>query len=246
MAKEGYVNLLLAHKRNSKMPGDNKEMVMARREFLGQGHYKPLVQTLAKQISEHSRLSSLSLFDAGCGEGYYLHTLISELKDIEVNARVSGVDISKPAVQKAAKLVEQGDFAVASTFDIPLNDASQDAVIQIFAPSSDSEIHRILKDQGIWLIASPAESHLFELKQMVYDAPEQHKADSSIPDGFTLTTTERVTFTMNLTTPETRQALLLMTPFYWQISEQKKDALLASLEQVTADFYLRVLRKSTV
>ena len=34
IAKEGYVNLLLSHQRKSKTPGDEPEMVMARRRFL--------------------------------------------------------------------------------------------------------------------------------------------------------------------------------------------------------------------
>jgi 23S rRNA (guanine745-N1)-methyltransferase len=35
IAKEGYVNLLLSHQRKSKHPGDDPDMVMARRRFFG-------------------------------------------------------------------------------------------------------------------------------------------------------------------------------------------------------------------
>ncbi|MEF1296891.1 23S rRNA (guanine(745)-N(1))-methyltransferase, partial [Vibrio parahaemolyticus] len=34
LAKEGYVNLMPAHHKRSKDPGDNKEMMQARRRFL--------------------------------------------------------------------------------------------------------------------------------------------------------------------------------------------------------------------
>jgi len=40
MAKEGYVNLLPVQKKNSKDPGDNKQMMFARREFLNEGYYR--------------------------------------------------------------------------------------------------------------------------------------------------------------------------------------------------------------
>lgn len=40
-AKEGYVNLLPVQKKKTKDPGDNKEMMIARREFLNKGFYQP-------------------------------------------------------------------------------------------------------------------------------------------------------------------------------------------------------------
>ncbi|QSA20023.1 23S rRNA (guanine(745)-N(1))-methyltransferase, partial [Vibrio furnissii] len=42
VAKEGYVNLMPAHHKRSKDPGDNKEMMQARRRFLEGGHYDPM------------------------------------------------------------------------------------------------------------------------------------------------------------------------------------------------------------
>ncbi|GAM54788.1 ribosomal RNA large subunit methyltransferase A [Vibrio ishigakensis] len=48
LAKEGYVNLMPANHKHSKNPGDSKEMMQARREFLATGHYAKLSETLAK------------------------------------------------------------------------------------------------------------------------------------------------------------------------------------------------------
>ena len=241
VAKEGYVNLLLAHKRNSKAPGDSKDMVVARRNFLNEGHYAPLVEAMAEQLSTYFSKDIINLFDAGCGEGYYLQHLIEKLTQDGLSSHASGIDISKPAVQKAAKRIKTGQFAVASTYEVPLLDNSQDAVVQVFAPSSSDEIYRVLAHNGIWLLVSPAKKHLFELKQAVYDRPQLHQILHEIPSGFTLHSTQQVTFSLALHTETSRHALLMMTPFYWQISEQKKDALLASLNEVTADFDIRVM-----
>ncbi|MDA9873294.1 hypothetical protein N9C25_03625, partial [Saprospiraceae bacterium] len=52
VSKEGYVNLLPVQNKNSKNPGDSKEMINARRLFLESGHYAPLVDHLIKTI-EH-------------------------------------------------------------------------------------------------------------------------------------------------------------------------------------------------
>ena len=40
IAKQGYVNLLPVNKRHSDDPGDTKEMVLSRREFLESGKYQ--------------------------------------------------------------------------------------------------------------------------------------------------------------------------------------------------------------
>lgn len=51
IAKEGYVNLLVANRKHSKDPGDDKEMVAARRRFLEEDHYAPLRGALCRLIS---------------------------------------------------------------------------------------------------------------------------------------------------------------------------------------------------
>ena len=73
VAKEGYVNLLLAQHKNSKQPGDNKQMVNGRRAFLEQGFYQPLADAISQIFNQHLVAlvdqSEVNFFDAGCGEG---------------------------------------------------------------------------------------------------------------------------------------------------------------------------------
>ena len=52
IAKEGYLNLLPVNAKNSKNPGDNKEMMMARRAFLNSGGYLPLAEKLSLTVNE--------------------------------------------------------------------------------------------------------------------------------------------------------------------------------------------------
>ena len=248
-AKEGYVNLLLAQHKNSKAPGDNNDMVLARRAFLQQDHYLPLATRLAKLLQQHLTESgpqgqALGLFDAGCGEGYYLGKIVPMLAASGVSISASGIDISKPAIQKAARQYKQHHFAVASTYQLPLATGSQAAVLQIFAPASSAEIHRVLSDNGVWLSVNPAPGHLFELKAMVYDTPQSHSINHSDEAGFSLVEQVRLSFEINLQAPEQRRNLLLMTPFYWSISEQKKQLLMAGLLTVSADFDIKVWRKN--
>jgi len=55
ISKEGYVNLLLANQKQSRDPGDSKEMLEARKSFLNRGYYKPLARAVASIIIKYKR-----------------------------------------------------------------------------------------------------------------------------------------------------------------------------------------------
>lgn len=240
-AKEGYVNLLLAQNKNSKAPGDSKLMVNARRVFLRSGHYKPLVDALVRTINENEFGDKQYIFDAGCGEGYYLDSILSQLAPT-TERHVCGIDISKAAIAKAAKSHKNTHFAVASTYSIPLFDNTQNLALQMFAPSAQDDILRVLKEGGLWIRVNPGPMHLFEMKSLVYDTPQRHNVDYSLPDGFERVSDELVSFDFQLSQLAEREALLQMTPFYWQTSEEKKQKLKQSLLSVHAEFSVQVFR----
>ena len=115
LAKEGYVYLLPPNKKHSKDPGDNKQMVAARRAFLETGLYQPFsdeLDRLALECLGENR--SPVVLDAGCGEGYYTGRLAQALGE---RARVFGFDISKCAVRAAAKRYREIAFAVGSQIE---------------------------------------------------------------------------------------------------------------------------------
>ena len=247
VAKEGYVNLLLVQNKNSKEPGDNKQMVNGRRAFLEQGFYQPLADAISKIFNQHLATltdpTKVSFFDAGCGEGYYMSQVSQNFQQADIQIEFSGLDISKFAVQKAAKKYSKHHFAVASTFQLPLENASQDAVLQIFAPSSELEVHRVLKPGGIWITVNPAANHLYEFKQALYDTPTEHKADQVTPDGFSLAQQINLSFVIHLPKPQQRENLLMMTPYYWSATAEKKQKLVDNLRQFTTDFDICVYTK---
>jgi 23S rRNA (guanine745-N1)-methyltransferase len=243
-AKEGYINLLLPQHKNSQAPGDSKEMISARRSFLSSGAYEPLAQKLSELIHHHivrnEANEAPALLDAGCGEAYYSGFIKRLWQGQGEDLQVSGIDISKPAVQKAAKANPQAQYAVASTYNIPISDGSVQAVLQIFSPSSTKEVQRILASNGIWITVNPAQQHLFELKEYVYQTVQEHQIDEQVPEGFTLLESIRLTFKCELATKAQRESLLLMTPFYWRISDENKTRLYEGLKHVSADFDVRI------
>ncbi|AXT40380.1 methyltransferase domain-containing protein [Alteromonas sp. BL110] len=255
-AKSGYVNLLPVQFKKSKLPGDDKDMVKSRREFHQLNTYQPLKDRLIelvgdliaesckeKKLAEDVSKQSISIYDAGCGEGSYLDAMVQGLLLKGFSVKAAGSDISKIAVELAAKAYKHAQFVVASSFELPLEKSTQDLVIQVFAPGSNDEYERVLKSEGLLLTVDPAPNHLFELKQQVYDTPRRHQIDDGPRSGFTRIHDECFSFPINFESEDHKIALIKMTPFYWKLPHGKIESIVASLEKVTADFHIQIWRK---
>ncbi|TKB03786.1 methyltransferase domain-containing protein [Alteromonas portus] len=257
-AKSGYVNLLPVQFKKSKLPGDDKDMVKARREFHQLNTYKPLKEKMLSLVenflvqsakaSDFSNVNSkqpLSIYDAGCGEGSYLDAMVQGLSCNGHSVKGAGSDIAKIAVELAAKAYKETQFVVASSFELPVQDNTQSVVMQVFAPGSNDEYLRVLKEQGILITVDPAPNHLYELKQQVYDNARQHQINEKPRDGFTRVHNECFSFPIHFENTEHALALIKMTPFYWKLPQGKIDAIVASLGHVTADFHIQMWKKSS-
>jgi len=229
IAKEGYINLLLSHQRNSNNPGDNREMVIGRREFLNQGHYQPLAEFISGLILQHTaKDSAIALLDIGCGEGFYTTFLANAIKENKIQW-IGGIDISKEAIKQAAKRRHpEVDFAVASNINIPIADNALSMVTEIFAPDCPQEIARILKKDGLFIHVTPGEDHLFSLREMVYDTPQKHQLKPMTDPSFTLLEQHHLRFELNLGNSTDVGNLLRMTPYYWQLDESRQQQILST------------------
>ncbi|QUM75839.1 23S rRNA (guanine(745)-N(1))-methyltransferase [Moritella sp. 24] len=243
LAKEGYVNLLPVQNKKSKNPGDNKEMMQARREFLDQGFYQSLsdkVNSIAEQTL--ASVDTPNILDLGCGEGYYTH----RLAQVMANAapQIAGLDISKSAIRYAAKRYKSISFCVASAYATPFADASQDLVTRIYAPSQDNELARIIKTDGYLLTVTPAAEHLFELKQKIYQTPEKHDMKIEEIAGFDVVEQQRLTDEITLTQAKDAKNLLEMTPLAWKMSDEQKAVIYAADLTLTLDFNITLYKRT--
>lgn len=231
IAKEGYVHLLPVQKKNSKNPGDNKEMINARRQFLERGYYDPLVNQIIDTIEIKE---NATILDAGCGEGYYSDKINQYFED----ARVLGFDISKEAVKKAAKKYKDIFFFIASVNDIPIADKSIDTYITTFAPIDSSEIKRILKVDGNAIIISAGPNHMSEIAEKIYSKFEPHDYDPkhSLGPSFELLQEEILDFRINLKEPTNIESMLKMTPYYWSTAEEVLAKIITTKITVTCEF----------
>jgi len=213
-AREGYVNLLPAGGRRP--AGDDAAAVRARRALLDRGHYALVARAVSSAVAAAADRAGAgsavpAVLDAGCGEGTYLAAVTEA-----TGAAGWGVDVSKPAVRLAARRHRGHRYAVASSLDLPFEDAVFDTVVSVFAPRAFAEFSRVLRPAGAIVLASPGPDHLDAVRALLRrDARSaevrRHVAGDGVPAPLAR---ERVRYDLTLTSRDEVADLVAMTP--WQ------------------------------
>ncbi|MGF2688553.1 putative RNA methyltransferase [Marinobacter sp. DUT-3] len=221
IARQGYTHLLPVQNKRSRNPGDSKEMVAARRNFLNGGFYQPIADAVNRAVlADAPGEGMLSCLDAGCGEGYYLRQLAAAAGERQT-LELLGVDISKWAVLAAAKQDKRPAWVVGTNARLPVLPGSVDRVLCLFGFPVYSEFARVLKPGGQLLQVDAGPWHLRELREIIYPTLKPEKNEDVVtPEGFTTleTTTER--FPLELTSQEQISDLLAMTPHLYRASAE--------------------------
>lgn len=237
LAAEGYVNLAAARASGG---GDDATLIAARTAFLSGGHYAPFRTAVIELLKSHK--GSGTVLDAGCGEGYYTLEMARE------GYEVLGIDLSKRGVRSAAKAAGREAlsalFAVASVFELPVRDASLDAVVSLFAPIAEEEFLRVLRPGGILIAAGAGRRHLHALKRVLYDTPTENEPRADQPSVMREIDARELHFTMDLDRAAL-ESLFAMTPYYYRTSREGR-ARLAACEELSceAEMDIRVYQKS--
>jgi 23S rRNA (guanine745-N1)-methyltransferase len=236
MAAEGYVNLVVGKSGS----GDSPEMCRGRHEFLSAGYYRPFAEAIADEVA---RQGAKAVCDAGCGEGFYLRTLRERLPD----ASLVGLDLAKTSIKLAAR-AEKGrenpiSYAVAGIFDMPLPDGAFDAVLSVFAPVPEAEAHRILKKDGLLLVAHPGKDHLMGMKRLLYANPYENEEKDFAFAGFEKLYDLRTAYCATVAKAQAEN-LFLMPPYFWKTSRADA-AKLTAVEHLETelDFIISVYRR---
>ena len=213
--------------------GDNREMVLARRDFLERGFYSFLRDKLSEIASGFFGGCEVNYFDAGCGTGYYTQGVADAL---EKKCRVNtvGIDISKDAVKISAKRMKNARFVTASVYDLPLADNSIDIITNVFSPMADGEFVRVMKDNGILLYVVPAARHLYSMKSVLYETPYENEEKAVEYQGLELCEAVQVDSSAILSREELA-SLFEMTPYFWTTSKEGSERL-SSLEELEVGF----------
>ncbi len=237
-AKSGYVNLLPVSRKHAKLPGDNAEMIRARRDFLHQNYYQHLQTAICKAIKTYMPENGI-LLDAGCGEGYYTKQICET-----ISGECYGVDISKTAADFAARTDKISHYAVGSIFHLPVSDQSCDLLINIFAPYCETEFIRVLKSHAYFIMVIPSTRHLWELKAAVYDHPYENQVKDYPLEGFIFQEKISCEKRILLSHSQDIQNLFQMTPYAYRTGTKERERLqsLQNLE-VQTSFEILIYQK---
>lgn len=226
LSQKGYINLLLVNNKKTKDPGDNKQMMKSRREFLNKGYYVKLSRAINDAMIQCLKENTETILDAGCGEGYYLSNLKNSIKNAgKSNIEFFGMDISKAAVNMAASRDKEINFLVGSSFNIPIQHETVDIILRNFAPGDPKEFYRILKKNGKLFIVTPGIMHLFQLKEALYESARKNEEKQDNIEGFQHKGHEEIKYEIELNENTDIKNLISMTPYYWSISEEMRNSL---------------------
>ncbi|MBB1255818.1 putative RNA methyltransferase [Streptomyces alkaliterrae] len=229
LARQGYANLL---RRATRFHSDTPEMVDARADFLAAEHFRPLTDALAARAREAFEKTDGDgcVLDVGGGTGHYQAAVLDALPD-----GTEGVllDISKPAVRRAARAHPRISAVVADAWDgLPLVDNAARLALNVFAPRDAAELARVLRPDGTLLAVVPRPEHLAELVTALdLLRVEEEKADrlaDRLAPHLVPADRQEVTATLTLDHTAVRQ-VVAMGPNSWHQEPARLAARVAEL-----------------
>jgi 23S rRNA (guanine745-N1)-methyltransferase len=239
VAREGYVNLLLAGQRRSHQPGDSAEMVTARHRFLATGAFDPMSDALADVVG---RERPTVVLDVGCGEGRHTRKVAASV--------VLGIDVAKAAVSVAARAHREGWYAVASAADLPLADAAAEVALSVFGPVVPGELARVVRRHGVVVALHPGPAHLASLRTLVYADVRPHEVKPPLRDAaewFTEIESIAIRFPIVVHDAALLGDLFAMTPYRWHGPPDVRARLTAAASssfETAADVLLTTYRRT--
>ncbi|WSN15044.1 23S rRNA methyltransferase [Micromonospora sp. NBC_01699] len=234
LARQGYVNLLAGRAPHT---GDSPEMVTARVDFLGAGHYDMIAAALVDAARRSTAPTDGGgtypdlVVDAGAGTGWHLAAVLDAMPD----AVGLALDVSKPALRRAARAHPRAAAALCDTWaGLPLADASARLLVNVFAPRNGPEFRRVLRPDGALLVVTPAGDHLTELVDQLdllrVDPAKADRVAGSLAGEFDLVDRTRHTHPMRLDRREVA-TLVGMGPSAWHVDPARLTARIEALPE---------------
>lgn len=206
IARQGYVNLLPGGAATG--TADTAAMVADRAEFLAAGHYAPLAGAVAELAAARTPDPGGLVVDAGAGVGYYLGGVLGALPD----AAGLALDLSAVALRRTARRDARIGAAVSDVWrPWPVADGVAAVVVNVFAPRNGPEFRRVLRDDGVLVVATPGPGHLAELGPdaglLSVDPRKSERLAETLGDAFDRVDTEALAYPLELGPEDARRVV---------------------------------------
>ena len=217
-AKQGYFNFLVG--KGTVFEADTADMVAARFEFLSAGHYRPLADAVADlaaaALGGAGAQRPGTVLDAGTGTGHYLRALLDRMSLDRTPVEAIGLDISKFALRRAARLNPDAINVVTDVWQpLPVADDAVDVVTVVFAPRNAAEFARVLRPGGRLVVVTPRPGHLGEVAGRAgllgIDPAKDERLAASLEGHFAALSADSLDIPLSLS-PEDVARLALMGP----------------------------------
>jgi 23S rRNA (guanine745-N1)-methyltransferase len=169
-------------------------------------------QSAQRDRGAQDRYTGKLIVEVGAGTGDYLAAAL----DAWPEAHGLAVDVSKPALRRAARAHPRMNAIRADVWrGLPISDASVDVVLDVFAPRSGAEFARIIRQDGIVVIAAAQPGHLAELTRplnlLEVDPAKNDRLNETLTPWLEKRTSHEITETIHLNREQAR-ALISMGP----------------------------------
>lgn len=217
-AKQGYFNFLVG--KGTVFEADTADMVAARFDFLSAGHYQALADAVAELAAAALDGAAAdkpgTVLDAGTGTGHYLRALLDRMVLNTAPVEAIGLDISKYALRRAARLNPDALNIVGDVWQpLPVSDDAVDVVTVVFAPRNAAEFARVLRPGGRLVVVTPRPGHLGEVAGLAgllgIDPAKDERLAASLEGHFAALSADELDIPLSLT-PDDVARLALMGP----------------------------------
>lgn len=228
LARQGYVDLAGNRPRHQ---GDTADMVAARQRLLAAGHLDAVTQAVLRVVPP---AAAGVVLDAGGGTGHHLARLL------QARPGLAGlvVDVAKPALRRAARAHPRIAAVRADVWrELPVATGSVSLVLDVFAPRSAAEFHRVLTSDGHLVVVTPNQDHLRELVTalglLTVDPSKESRLSAGLTAWFELVDRYQHATTRTISRADA-EALVAMGPSAWHTDRARVAEELSALPEPMA------------
>ena len=194
----------------------NKSLFQARSHLIENGFFQVLESAIVKiLLAESESKSSLTILDAGCGDGALFSNILLSLRWDKLLPNSYGIDITKEGIHYASRHDNQTTWLVGDLARLPFKDHSVDIILNTLSPANYHEFKRVLKPDGLVIKTIPDATYLEELRLLLNKSPYSNTRVINLFEEQMFLRRQIPISDKKCLTNEEKAQVLQMTPLAW-------------------------------